>query len=91
MSINIQELNKWATLNFTKDNATLVADGAKIEKMVKVRAFLRGIIDCCKIIIANNMRNEQLTKTIEGYINELSKIGIMNFKSKEVKETDERS
>ena len=55
--MNIPELNKWAELNFKKDNTTLVADGAKLEKMTKVRAYLRAIIDFGKIFMSTTEKN----------------------------------
>jgi len=77
MSFNLKELGEWADGNFKKDNATLISLGARPEKLTKIRAYLRGVIDRCKIVIKNTESNNKYIEDIKDYLQQLTKVGIV--------------
>lgn len=81
--MNVNELSKWSESEAKKTNAnltelmTLIKEENRMSKITKVRAYLRGINECSNLVIANNKKSEQLNRTIEGYVSELTKIGVI--------------
>ena len=74
--MDISLLQKWSEETSKKNNNDFKITGVKDNKIVKVRAYLRGIQDCTKIVIKADNERTKCMNIINGYLVELGKIGI---------------